>query len=426
MIHKFFNLRNVAAMAVCLAGMTVFSGCNSKDNNDENPYNNLTQAEIIDLLTDAYGKSFNAPEVACNVKYNGKLSSTVERNVSQKRHFDAEFSNANETLSNFIYVENLTRYEYQRDSNLKIISTVDTGYWNHKYEEGVNGEFEHYTWTVSGKTFTGTGENGTVFVCVLNDNRQFVSVNIVDDYETRDITFSYANVNPAFPAGFDKADFKEEQGENLLGKVKSINGTEVHYTDGNGKGFVSGIGDFDINRHVWKSGFGLGFLDYIKTHGDSSNYDHFYYDHHYNGQQQVLDSIRYYPLSSWSNYLISRYTWNAGNLSRISGDQIGVSRDGELVTTFEYDAEYSKGNLDISFLIASTEYFVGPSNYFVAFDNNNCIRSKNLIAKKIQKGPANESGKYNLTITYRYEFNANGYVTKVFAGEDLILELEYY
>jgi len=48
-----FNLRNVVAIAICLAGVTMFSSCSNDDKNKENGGNggnNATVAITLDLL----------------------------------------------------------------------------------------------------------------------------------------------------------------------------------------------------------------------------------------------------------------------------------------------------------------------------------------------------------------------------------------
>ncbi|MDR1737471.1 MAG: hypothetical protein LBR66_01440 [Candidatus Symbiothrix sp.] len=232
----------------------------------------------------------------------------------------------------------------------------------------------------------------------------------------------------------------------LTGKVKSINGDSVIY---NAEGYVAGINQmvynedtgvetrqnvmFDGNVSI-KGGTIGGNADYhvhyIYFIDDNSIYDYAYYDEKYENR---LSEIRYNPNDYQEFYFVSQIQWNSGDLYAVVGDQKGVSRDGYLSTTFEYSTqEYPATNFDISFCMALQEYYAGTM--FIFFDGNLGAGSKHLITKKIQKGPAYEGEKYDLTETYRYEFNADGYITKVFSTlnwdgarpEELALELEYY
>ncbi|MDR1584630.1 MAG: hypothetical protein LBS07_00440, partial [Prevotellaceae bacterium] len=391
----------------------------------------LTQQEIIDLLTAAHDKYTVAEEYellyVARTNYSSSIFAysreSVAYNRVQKKALVASYHSDTATVaSSFDYIEGQTRYVY--NSSGKSTQTVSDSYWNNRsFYSGIDtlrAFFSFYEWTTTNNvTFAGTRTGQTDKMTVTIDSNKRLTFlkmesNQSGESATKEYNIGYVS-NPAFPKEFSKSDFENP----LAGKVRTINGEEVHYTE---NGFVSGVGDFDINEYVWKSGFGLGFLDYIDIPNGGSRFDYFRSN---NNGKSMLDSITYYPTSSWDYYFISRYTWNAGNLSRIRGDQRGVSRFGELVTTFEYtDTEYAKSNLDISFLLASGEYYVGPSHYFVAFDNNNCIRTKKLISKRIQNDE--DGDKYDLTETYTYEFNDESYVTSVQGDKGASLTFEYY
>jgi hypothetical protein len=231
----------------------------------------------------------------------------------------------------------------------------------------------------------------------------------------------------------------ETENPNLAGKVKKINGMPVLYNnDGIAIGMHQSVYNdytgeeteqdvmFDDNLVRVKGGTlgGGGPLIYIDLLNAGSRYDY-----EFLGNQ--LAHIYYAPNRYSEGRFEANFTWNAtGNISLIVGDQYGVSRAGFLETTFEYtNTEYTLGNFDVSFYLAAQEYYAGTR--YIYFDGNIGARTKNLIHKRSQESPEH---KYDLTQTYRYEFNADGYITAVYgttiweedSGEErLILSLEY-
>lgn len=211
------------------------------------------------------------------------------------------------------------------------------------------------------------------------------------------------------------------------GYVSKINDTTIHYDENNK---VIGLGDIlytDSDYTIKGSHLGGGgpliYIDKGKTR--------YAYE-----VEEYVKEIRYHSDIYSSYYYLSNYSWDlAGNLILIRGDQYGVSRGGDyLRTTFEYtDIEYTLGNLDITFLLATQEYHIGTE--FAAFDNNIGKRSKYLISKARQLDEGS-SDKYNATRTYRYVFNEDGYITEVYCtmkydieptawDEQLIYRIEY-
>ena len=53
-MKKYVNLRNVVAIAICLAGMTMFSGCGSKKTNDNGVYVGQAIEEFIAIFEKQY------------------------------------------------------------------------------------------------------------------------------------------------------------------------------------------------------------------------------------------------------------------------------------------------------------------------------------------------------------------------------------
>ncbi|GHT76482.1 hypothetical protein FACS189413_02360 [Bacteroidia bacterium] len=372
----------------------------------------MTQAEIIALLTESFRTSFNAPELKMEKDFDGRDGSigSIERNVNQKRMLEIEKEKTTGAVVFFEYKEDLTLYVYEDGNKHK--ETLPDNYWESSFNLGT--EFGGFTWTVSDNTFTGVGEGLNKVTVVLNENRQVVSLNLVDDDGPDDIeiiswTFSYSNVNPTFPAGFNKADFPLK-GTQSYGKVTKINGQTVYYNEDSD---VTGVGNEMYADYGVVKLMSDGELVYM----EANNWDGYNHNgrYDYTFVNNWVQEIRFDPYGS-DIYFISNYTWDAnGNLSLIRGDQRGVSREGYLSTTFEYsDIEYTLGNIDIGFLLASGEYYTGAGIY-PCFDSHIGKRSKHLIHKLIQDDE--DGDKYDLTKTFRYEFNDAGYITAVYSTE---------
>jgi len=233
-----------------------------------------------------------------------------------------------------------------------------------------------------------TGENrSAVIEIICGDDK--ITVTVTQDAKT------------------EKGEIPEEPEEPNPDKpyITKINGVAVHYDENN---HVIGYGDEMYLKADWtvKGGQigGGGSLIYMDKGKESYSYD----------VGEYVKEIRYYPdIMGSPKYFIATYNWDSeGNMISITGDQIGVSRQGYLRTTFEYtDKEYALGNLDVSLLLSGNEYFVGP--ILSAFDNNLNKRTKKLVSKARQLEEVGD--KYNATITFRYVFNENGYITEVYS-----------
>lgn len=118
--------------------------------------------------------------------------------------------------------------------------------------------------------------------------------------------------------------------------------------------------------------------------------------------------------------------WAGDDGLYIYGDQRGVSREGHLHTYAHYgDINYTLGNIDINWLLAADEYYTGLPISAVGVRTFSKTR---LLSDKVQEDRG--SGKYSAEITYKYEFDQQGYITKIYenstlSGERLIYEFEY-
>jgi hypothetical protein len=210
-----------------------FSACNKENNPiDENPYATLSQSEIVSLLDESLFKSLNAPEVRRistvrnilsvsegSVTYRNDVG-LIEFNRNQKKSLIAGKSNDG-SIRRFEYIENLTRFLYYFESDtsdpIQSRTILDGNHWNIPYIIAISNGYEMFTWNVEGRVFIGVEkrERETVtYIIELNEKEQFISMEFTGD-DPWDIgvftTFSYENINPIFPKGFDKDDFIESE-----------------------------------------------------------------------------------------------------------------------------------------------------------------------------------------------------------------------
>lgn len=190
--------------------------------------------------------------------------------------------------------------------------------------------------------------------------------------------------------------------EDVNYNVKTINGASVHYSPAN---YVIGFDNTMYTDFLIKGGAlgGGGPLVYVTN--DSWRYE-------YTDNKQGTITLQYYPFANNPNYFITEYIWGPnGELSNVSGDQIGTDRGEEaLKTDIVYgEKEYLLGNLDINLLLASLEYYGHP--LFVLDGNaGEGRRTAKLLTKLIQ---SDNSGKYGATKTYRYTFDTRGRITEI-------------
>jgi hypothetical protein len=176
----------------------------------------LTQQEIIDLLKYAWENTRNSPEIALSATNTAfAYPMILETNQAQKKSL---FAAINDTVfSEFEYIDNLTKYVYENGTTYR--EELPSGFWsdyaniNEMFKEG-GFKPEYYSWTVSGNVYAGVSLNDTGFEATLEltaDNKvKTLHIVDADDGVVDDdimMTFSYGNVNPAFPAGFNQSDF---------------------------------------------------------------------------------------------------------------------------------------------------------------------------------------------------------------------------
>lgn len=198
----------------------------------------------------------------------------------------------------------------------------------------------------------------------------------------------------------EKGDVPED-GENpdaTDGMVKKINGEIVEYGEVGDIPYATKIGEKEVLTKAYSLETWVYVQDFHNTGTSHYNY----------GNDRKLLNVRYEVRGG--GRFNAECLWSGSSLSEIRGDQVGVSRTGYLRTEIEYgDTEYTKGNVDINWLLASSEYFtVQPISSIVV----KTTRDNKLLTKKIQTEEQGD-GKYDATITYRYVFNTAGYITEI-------------
>ena len=217
---------------ILLLVLTIGLSACDKENNpiDENPYANLSQIEIVTLLEGRWLISLNAPQVRMIDTVRNILSNSnglivyrndvgiIEFNRNQKKSLMIGKS-YDGTIRNFNYIENLTSFLYYFESGtsepIKSRTTLNENIWSIPYIISSSYGYERFTWSVEGRVFFGVEkqEQRTVtYTIELNEKEQLISVELTDDTPW-DLgifsTFSYENINPIFPEGFNKDDFIE-------------------------------------------------------------------------------------------------------------------------------------------------------------------------------------------------------------------------
>lgn len=251
------NLRNlkVVAIAISLAGITVFSGC-KKDDPTENkppiandvyvPPSNLSREEIVSLILDAEKATYKIKKISI-VTHEDLLQNGEEYQVDREAIFDAEAKKfvtvnyRNKQIDFFNYVEGNDSYYYSSSvSGVKEMQRPisnsdqyyycnDEGNWINEPENNAICKVENEKlividtlkyddyFRVRNKTY------------ILNTAKQCkkIILQYVDKYYdgniryTRDVerSYAYGTANPALPSGFNKGDFTNVQSDYYSIKV---------------------------------------------------------------------------------------------------------------------------------------------------------------------------------------------------------------
>lgn len=197
------------------------------------------------------------------------------------------------------------------------------------------------------------------------------------------------------------------------GQVKKINGEVIEYSDDVHYVFTK-IGD---NEYVNKA---IPDKEWVYLTGKLTHYDrectcHFVYDNR---------KVALTKLSFENSSVIEKtsYAWDGDKLTTVYNKYYDQTHPEKMRLDIEYgNTEYSKGNIDINWLLANS------------IDGNRTFRTPYESAIGVKSVPYNKlissikltdlyDGKYSGTYTYRYEFNSEGYITKI--HETLKLESE--
>ena len=215
---------NKKVFFILLLVLTIgFSAC-KKENDpiEENPYATLSQSEIVSLLNESWLKSMNAVEyrkvdsMRNRVAVEKGLVGLNEFNQNQKKSLVVNKTYEGQ-IYQLIYNENFTRFSYHFEPEwmpepIQTRTRLSEYFWYTPHYISISTDYEDYTWSVEGRVFTGVSQEKTCIV-KLNKNEQLISVTRLFDmsYWSMFTTFSYENINPIFPQGFNKDDFIETE-----------------------------------------------------------------------------------------------------------------------------------------------------------------------------------------------------------------------
>ena len=189
---------------------------------EKNPYAGLTQSQIIEMLNNSLFAPVVKFEIISLSDYYTRYRVEVNRN-QRKMLFISLRQNGG--TWGFDYIEDLTwyYYEYCYLGSFAMRSSLPNDFWDKNEEYWLNEfgfrdvrfwlAFDIFYWTVSGRTFTGTASyDGEVITTTvkLNESNQIISI-VVDggNFEIQSINIAHDNVNPTFPAGFNRGNFRE-------------------------------------------------------------------------------------------------------------------------------------------------------------------------------------------------------------------------
>ena len=314
-----------AVITISCAGTEItITVTQKKEKEDGTTLEPMTQQQIIDLLNAAWSNTRSANEIAISGTNTGwPYSFRYEINRAQKKALSAEIKSDN-SFNEFEYIDNLTKYVYH-EPETKYRITLPATFWAGdtimKDVMGEDGEFEYYTWTVEGNVYNGISQDGNTGTFELTADNKIKTMHVIDDdgegYEDDDMTatFTYTNVNPAFPAGFNKADFPER--------------------------LYGGTGTFTNTRAAGKQltvyGARHGYYSlYFDTDGDrESSVLYFYIDFPGNADGVPLPAGTYHynDYQTTSEYLFSCYEGDFGGVSYYGkGGTMTVSKSGDTYT----------------------------------------------------------------------------------------------
>jgi hypothetical protein len=294
----------------------------------------LTQQQIIDLLKSAWDNTKASPEIAISAtNANFEYPMILETNMTQKKSLYAAINDT--VFIEFEYIDNLTKYEYE--DGTKYREELPADFWSDygNVNEIFRGGFvpENYTWTVSDNVYAGVyreadaSYRNEVTLELAADNKVktlhiFDAHNgVVDDDIT--MTLSYGNVNPAFPAGFDQADFPLKGSEQYGGT-----GTFTNTMAADQPLVVDGAKIFSGNQiRFYKEGEDVAGAIYLDIHFPGQGADvlllpagtYHFYDYH------IAQSIPEY------NFYCQK-GWLGGMVYYGRGGTVTVSIDGDIYT----------------------------------------------------------------------------------------------
>lgn len=254
-----------------------------------------------------------------------------------------------------------------------------------------------YTISISlSKNLTGAKRSATITI-VCGGER--ITINITQEATTEE--------------GKEPEPEPEPEPEGPEGQVKKINGKVIEYDN---VMCFSKIGNKTYTNKFYSNTQWAYLSGDLTDYSNRFCYCYFYYTNNLKVDYTEFSYEHQPPVEKTS------YAWDGDKLIAVYNKYYDQTHPEKMRLDIEYgNTEYSKGNIDINWLLANS------------IDGNRTFRTPDESAIGVRSVPYNKLissivltdlyyGKYSGTYTYRYEFNSEGYITKI--HETLKLELE--
>lgn len=260
------------------------------------------------------------------------------------------------------------------------------------------------------KNLSGAKRSATI---TISCGQEQITISIMQEATTED--------------GKDPNPEPEPEPELPTGNVQKINGQEIKYLTDNIAFEQIGSQRY-LNKHYSQTEW--AYLSNIKA-DDSSNWICYF---NYNSNSKVEKTEFYY--GSITTPYTTTYKWDNDKLTTVFDAYYDEKSGNGMRLDIEYgDTEYTKGNIDINWLV--TTGIDGNNSFKTPQESAIGIRSiayGKLISRIILTDLNHD--KYSSTYTYRYESNTEGYITAIYRTaawkleesereEELIFKLEY-
>lgn len=133
------------------------------------------------------------------------------------------------------------------------------------------------------------------------------------------------------------------------------------------------------------------------------------------GNNGLVDYTEYYPYRTSTDAFKTKYLWEGNKVATVYDTYYNEKEGTGVRLDIQYgDTKYLKGNIDINWLVINVPLRANHS-FKTSFESAigvESVKDRELVSKIIVTDLSGD--KYSATITYRYEFNQEGYVTEIY------------